>query len=201
MQPLELGRAVVVPLPSRDQLPPVPGGSPPGRPALLLIPLRPRTCAAVARRHWAASSPRSSESTLAQASGGRCDRAGLRCPCGRYDHRAQDRSGEPGKLARPPGHLRQAWRSVEMLVPEVQDGARRVVGQCRRSATRLPAATQTRCGHPESETTSGLVAYLDGEPVGWCAVEPRTAYPRMLRNNRVPWEEGARTRPTAACGP
>ena len=37
---------------------------------------------------------------------------------------------------------------------------------------------QTDCGHPESETTSGLVAYLDGEPVGWCAVEPRSAYPR-----------------------
>jgi ribosomal protein S18 acetylase RimI-like enzyme len=48
--------------------------------------------------------------------------------------------------------------------------------------------TQTHCGHPESDATSGLVAYLDGEPVGWCAVEPRTAYPRMLRNNRVPWE-------------
>ena len=48
--------------------------------------------------------------------------------------------------------------------------------------------TQTHCGHPESETTSGLVAYLAGEPVGWCAIEPRTAYPRMLRNNRVPWE-------------
>src|SRR5207245_3549510 len=48
--------------------------------------------------------------------------------------------------------------------------------------------TQTQCGQPDSETTSGLVAYLDGEPVGWCAVEPRTAYPRMLRNNRVPWE-------------
>jgi GNAT superfamily N-acetyltransferase len=48
--------------------------------------------------------------------------------------------------------------------------------------------TQTHCGHPEAEITSGLVAYLDGEPVGWCAVEPRTAYPRMLRNNRVPWE-------------
>jgi len=43
---------------------------------------------------------------------------------------------------------------------------------------------QTRCGHPESDTTSGLVAYLDGEPVGWCAVEPRTAY---LRLGRVPW--------------
>jgi GNAT superfamily N-acetyltransferase len=47
---------------------------------------------------------------------------------------------------------------------------------------------QTDCGHPKSATTSGLVAYLDGEPVGWCAVEPRTTYPRLLRNNRVPWE-------------
>ena len=47
---------------------------------------------------------------------------------------------------------------------------------------------QTRCGHPESETTSGLVARLDGEPVGWCAVEPRTAFTGLLRNNRVPWE-------------
>jgi GNAT superfamily N-acetyltransferase len=46
---------------------------------------------------------------------------------------------------------------------------------------------QTDCGHPGSTTTSGLVAYLDGEPVGWCAVEPRTAYPRMLRDVRVPW--------------
>jgi GNAT superfamily N-acetyltransferase len=46
---------------------------------------------------------------------------------------------------------------------------------------------QTDCGHPDALTTSGLVAYLDGEPVGWCAVEPRTAYPGLLRNNRVPW--------------
>jgi GNAT superfamily N-acetyltransferase len=47
---------------------------------------------------------------------------------------------------------------------------------------------QTECGHPESDTTSGLVAYLDGEPVGWCAVEPRTAYHGLLRVYRVPWE-------------
>ena len=47
---------------------------------------------------------------------------------------------------------------------------------------------QTDCGHPESGTTSGLVAYLDGEPVGWCAVDPRSANPRLLRNCRVPWE-------------
>ena len=47
---------------------------------------------------------------------------------------------------------------------------------------------QTDCGHPESETTSGLVAYLDGAPVGWCAVEPRTAYAGLLRSFRVPWD-------------
>jgi GNAT superfamily N-acetyltransferase len=47
---------------------------------------------------------------------------------------------------------------------------------------------QTGCGDPESDATSGLVAYLDGEPVGWCAVEPRTAYEGLVRNARVPWE-------------
>ncbi len=53
---------------------------------------------------------------------------------------------------------------------------------------------QTDSGHPESDTTSGLVAYLDGEPVGWCGVEPRTAYPGLLRNNRVPWSDRAEDR-------
>jgi GNAT superfamily N-acetyltransferase len=47
---------------------------------------------------------------------------------------------------------------------------------------------QTGCGQPESATTSGLVAFLEGEPVGWCAVEPRTAYPRLLLKTRVPWD-------------
>jgi hypothetical protein len=47
---------------------------------------------------------------------------------------------------------------------------------------------QTDCGHPDSDTTSGLVAYADGEPVGWCAVEPRPAYGGLVRNNRIPWE-------------
>jgi GNAT superfamily N-acetyltransferase len=45
---------------------------------------------------------------------------------------------------------------------------------------------QTGCGDPDATSTSGLVAYLDGQPVGWVAVEPRTAYPK-LRNQRVPW--------------
>ena len=47
---------------------------------------------------------------------------------------------------------------------------------------------ETHCGHPDAATTSGLVAYLDGEPVGWCAVEPRPAYPR-LPPARVAWTD------------
>src|SRR5262245_49515298 len=47
---------------------------------------------------------------------------------------------------------------------------------------------QTDCGHPESDATSGLVAHLGDEPVGWCAVEPRPAYPGLVRVFRVPWD-------------
>jgi len=46
---------------------------------------------------------------------------------------------------------------------------------------------QTDAGHPGGSSTSGLVAFVDGRPVGWCAVEPRTAYPGLVRNSRVPW--------------
>ena len=47
---------------------------------------------------------------------------------------------------------------------------------------------QTDCGHSAAPSTSGLVAYLEDEPVGWCAVEPRAHYPRLLLKTRVPWE-------------
>lgn len=47
---------------------------------------------------------------------------------------------------------------------------------------------QTNCGRPRATTTSGMVAYLDSEPVGWCAVEPRPAYIGLLRVYRVPWD-------------
>jgi GNAT superfamily N-acetyltransferase len=45
---------------------------------------------------------------------------------------------------------------------------------------------QTNCGNPRARSTTGLVAYLGREPVGWVAVEPRTAYPRLLRT-RTAW--------------
>lgn len=45
---------------------------------------------------------------------------------------------------------------------------------------------QTACGLPNAPATSGLVAYYHDEPVGWVAVEPRTAYPK-LRSLRITW--------------
>jgi GNAT superfamily N-acetyltransferase len=45
---------------------------------------------------------------------------------------------------------------------------------------------QTRCGHPGAAATSGLAAYLDGEPAGWCAVEPRSVYVHLL-GSRIVW--------------
>lgn len=53
-------------------------------------------------------------------------------------------------------------------------------------AARLRA--QTNCGKRNARTTCGLVACRDGEPVGWCAIEPRPAYIGLLRVYRVPWE-------------
>jgi GNAT superfamily N-acetyltransferase len=38
-----------------------------------------------------------------------------------------------------------------------------------------------------AEHATGVVAFLDGEPAGWCAVEPRTAYRRLLRS-RLVWD-------------
>jgi GNAT superfamily N-acetyltransferase len=45
---------------------------------------------------------------------------------------------------------------------------------------------QTDCGHPESGTTAGMVAYLEAEPAGWCALEPRVSY-QGLRSARTVW--------------
>lgn len=45
---------------------------------------------------------------------------------------------------------------------------------------------QTGCGNPDARATSGLLAYVEEQPAGWVAVEPRVAYPK-LRTSRVPW--------------
>ena len=47
---------------------------------------------------------------------------------------------------------------------------------------------QSHCGEPRARTTTGLVAYLDDESIGWCGVEPRSAYDGLRRTFRVPWD-------------
>ncbi|MBO0611160.1 GNAT family N-acetyltransferase [Myceligenerans salitolerans] len=63
---------------------------------------------------------------------------------------------------------------------------RREMDALDRSARQDHLREQTACGDPDAPSTSGLVAFLDGVPAGWCAVEPRTAYPR-LRTSRLVW--------------
>jgi len=65
----------------------------------------------------------------------------------------------------------------------------------RESFARFPAEEraarlreQAGCDDPGSGTV-GLVAHLDDEPVGWCAVEPRPAFGGLVRNARVPWAD------------
>ncbi len=45
---------------------------------------------------------------------------------------------------------------------------------------------QTHCGNPRARTTTGIVAYIGQEPVGWCAVEPRPAFVNVMKT-RMPW--------------
>lgn len=56
---------------------------------------------------------------------------------------------------------------------------------------------QTESGTVEGSATSGLVAFAADEPVGWCAVEPRTAYPVLARSSPVPWKGRAEDRTDA----
>jgi GNAT superfamily N-acetyltransferase len=47
------------------------------------------------------------------------------------------------------------------------------------------ADRQSRLSDQVRDGSPGLIAYLDGEPVGWCAVEPRPRYPSLLRSRVV----------------
>ena len=62
---------------------------------------------------------------------------------------------------------------------------------------------QTDCGHPGNGPTSGLVAYVDGVPAGWCNVESRSELPFIPEARIVSKKRGEdRTDPSvwvAAC--
>lgn len=57
---------------------------------------------------------------------------------------------------------------------------------------------QVNPGEPGAEATAGILAYLGDEPVGWCAVQPRTEYPGLLRVYRTPWEGRSEDRSDAS---
>ena len=62
---------------------------------------------------------------------------------------------------------------------------------------------ETQCGNPRAKGTSGLVAYMDDEPVGWCAVEARGGRRtrQARRGGRIPWRGAQRrTKRTPASG-
>jgi ribosomal protein S18 acetylase RimI-like enzyme len=46
---------------------------------------------------------------------------------------------------------------------------------------------QTGCDDRRATTTSGLVAYLADEPVGWVAIEPRSRYLARMTTSRLVW--------------
>lgn len=51
----------------------------------------------------------------------------------------------------------------------------------------------TACGEPDAPHTSGLLAYIDGVPGAWCAVDRRREFQR-LRGSPVPWAGRAEDR-------
>jgi GNAT superfamily N-acetyltransferase len=69
----------------------------------------------------------------------------------------------------------QSWRGVPKSVPrDLPDRNRQVLRM------QVDAATEA------DGTAPGLVAYLDGEPVGWCGLGPRSAMPRLERSRTIP---------------
>lgn len=100
----------------------------------------------------------------------------------------------PGRLAVVPAN-EASWEDVAAIFGTTDAGRCRcqrfkVVGWIWRDSTQEERTEmlreQTACGLPDAPDTSGLVAYVDGDPAGWVAVQPRIAYPK-LRTSRIPW--------------
>jgi GNAT superfamily N-acetyltransferase len=88
------------------------------------------------------------------------------------------------------------WEDLDRVFGERGDPARchcQWLKTFDRTFTDMPVEERTRrfraetgCDDPEARETTGIVAYRDGEPVGWAAVEPRPAFVRF-RKTRVQW--------------
>src|SRR5262245_20316587 len=88
------------------------------------------------------------------------------------------------------------WSDLERLF-----GARGACGGCWCMAWRLPRSAYERgkgTGNraalkslASSTPSPGLLAYVEGEPVGWCAIAPREAYPVLARSRVLKPVDGA----------
>jgi GNAT superfamily N-acetyltransferase len=65
----------------------------------------------------------------------------------------------------------QAWRGVDSAFGRGEPGRNRMLLQ-----------SQVESG----DFAPGLIAYLDGVPVGWCGIGPRAALPRMVNSRTIP---------------
>ena len=103
----------------------------------------------------------------------------------------------PAELVVRPGH-EVPWEDVVAVF-----GSRGMPGRCgcqryklARGETFAAVPDEVRMGRlreqlaadaDDDDVTAGLVGYLDGEPVVWCAVQPRPAYCGLVRNRGVAW--------------
>ena len=83
-----------------------------------------------------------------------------------------------------------SWADLEAIFGDRGDPARCRCQYFKETAAEwrsgTPADRAERFRAQTADHATGLVAFLDGEPAGWCAVEPRTAYRRLL-TSRLVW--------------
>lgn len=98
------------------------------------------------------------------------------------------RPTSPAIVARPANEV--PWADLDLIM-----GVRGGAARCRCQRYKL-APGESFASNPTAERAERLrsQAHLDGEPVGWCAVEPGPAYPGLVHNNRVPWRGRAEGR-------
>ena len=94
------------------------------------------------------------------------------------------------------------WEDVSQVFATRGDPARCWCQYFKLPNREFETATPTACAGMLREQVQasapgpGVIAYLDGEPVGWCAVEPTPAYSRVHRAKVV--TEGSRQGPDDA---
>ena len=85
------------------------------------------------------------------------------------------------------------WSRFSAEQPNAAAGARAGAARQRRAGSRVrqPIATPLEAQILEAQIgdggfAPGLIAYVDGQPVGWCGLGPRAAMPRLINSRTIP---------------